>query len=809
MNLGSHLRLVSGRRGQVARRLSMLSLAALSLGLIWSQSTAAMTGPVFLDSTQPTQSRVHDLLSRMTVAEKVGQMVQINVAYPLTDSWMQQALITDGAGSLLSGGGDVPSPNIPNSWAGNINRLQQYASEHSRLHIPFIYGYDAVHGNNNVLGAEIFPHDIGMGASADPALVTAAEAATAKGARSMGVYWTFAPVLEVSRDTRYGRYYESFGEDPILDSVLGAAAIKGFQGNDPRHPVIAATDKHFAGYSQPIAGHDRTMAEIPLRYLQETFLRPFKAGVDAGVATAMANSASLNNVPVHASHYMLTDVLHKQMGFSGFVVSDWQDVFALKDNYHIAATYEDAIRIAVMAGVDMGMCQDVDFGTRFVQGLMADVQNGSVPMSRIDQAVGRILTLKFQLGLFDQKPFPRVDPSLADATVLNNPMDIQLARRAADESMTLLKNATVNGQPALPLSKSNHIVVTSTSVKAVPWGGNPAPIAKNLADQVGGWTLGWQGADGGGQGCCTSAASDPSNGNHLPGVTVFDGLQSAVQGHGGTVTWADPAAAPAAAATADAAIVVVGEPPYAEGVGDTETDALPPDQTALVQSVAAKNARTIVVVIAGRPKIMNEAIAAAKGLLMAYLPGSEGGNAVADVLFGDYNPSGRLPVSWPLNVGDEPFFYQYLPGTNSGSDGNPNFFFACCGFGSGGYDPAFAFGSGLSYTSFGYADLQATVASGRVHATVKVTNTGNRAGDDIVEAFAAQPVSSVLVPPKRLAGFARVHLNPGQTATVDISFPTSNLAVVPGDVDASGPLKVEKGTYQLLVENQTATFAIS
>src|SRR5947209_3329780 len=785
--------------------LLVMALAGASPGI-----NAASPAP-WLDKTMPIPQRVSALLGQMTVQEKVGQMVQINTAFPLTDTWMQQALITDGAGSLLSGGGDVPSPNIPDSWASNINQIQQYAVQKSRLHIPIIYGYDAVHGNNNVLGAEIFPHDIGLGATADPALVMKSEAATAQGAQAMGIRWTFAPVLEVSRDARYGRYYESFGEDPILDSSLGAAAIKGFQGNDPSHPIVAATDKHFAAYSEPIAGHDRTMAEIPLRYLQETFLRPFKAGVDAGVATAMANSASLNNIPVTASHYMLTDVLHSQMGFNGFVVSDWQDVFALNGSYHIAASDNDAIRMAVMAGIDMGMTQDVTFGTKFVTGLLADVNNGSVPTSRIDQAVSRILTLKFELGLFDQQPYPRVDPKTADATVLNNPADVALARQAADETMTLLKNATVKGQPALPLSKSSKIVVTSTSVQDVPWATKPAPIAQNLADQVGGWTLGWQGADGGGEGCCTNPTSDPSNGNKLPGETVLQGLQNAVQGHGGTVTWADPAAAPAAAASANAAVVVVGEPPYAEGVGDTESNALTADQTDLVQKVAAANPRTIVVVIAGRPKVMNEAIDAAGGLVMAYLPGSEGGNAVADVLFGDYNPSGRLPVSWARNVGDQPMFYQYLPGTNSGSDGTTAFFFNCCGFGSSGYDPVFPFGFGLSYTGFSYSNLHAVSSGGRngtIQATVDVTNTGTKAGDDIVEAFAAQPVSAVLVPPKRLASFSRVHLNAGETKTVVLNFSTQNLAVVQGDVDASGPLTVEPGAYQLMVENQTANFTI-
>ena len=798
----------------LVRRLAMLAGAA---GVLWisgpasTATNAASDATPWLNTSNPISARVDSLLGQMTVQEKVGQMVQINTAYPLTAAWMQQALVTDAAGSLLSGGGDVPSPNKPDSWATNINQLQQYAVQHSRLHIPIIYGYDAVHGNNNVLGAEIFPHEIGLGATADPALVTQGAAATAKGAASMGIRWTFAPVLEVSRDTRYGRYYESFGEDPILNSSLGAAAIKGFQGSDPSHPTIAATDKHFAAYSEPIAGHDRTMAEIPLRYLQEVFLRPFKAGVDAGVATAMANSASLNNIPVHASHYMLTDVLRGQMGFQGPVISDWQDVFALNSSYHVAANDNDAIRMAVMAGVDIGMTQDVDFGTKFVNGLLADVQNGSVPMSRINQAVRRVLTLKFELGLFDQQPYPQVDPSKADATVLNNPADVGLARKAADESMTLLKNANVKGSPALPLAKSNHIVVTSTSVKDVPWAATPAPIAKNLADQVGGWTLGWQGADGGGEGCCTNPTSDPANNNKLPGETIFDGLTNAVQGHGGTVTWADPAAAPAAAASADAAVVVVGEPPYAEGVGDTESNALSADQTDLVQKVAASNPRTIVVVIAGRPKIMNEAIDASAGLVMAYLPGSEGGNATADVLFGDYNPSGRLPVSWAKNVGDEPFFYQYLPGTNSGSDGTTAFFFACCGFGSSGYDPVFGFGAGLSYTSFSYSNLHAANAGGRngsIQATVSVTNTGSVAGDNIVEAFAAQPVSAVVVPPQRLASFARVHLNPGETKTVTLTFPTQNLAVVQGDVDASGPLTVESGAYQLIVGNQTVAFSI-
>src|SRR3982074_1265317 len=267
--MNSHLVRRSGALGATAGLLLIGSAGASPGNAATPEAAAPWT-----DSTKSVDSRVEARLEKMNVGEKVGQMVQINTAFPLTQPWMQQALITDSAGSLLSGGGDVPSPNIPNSWASNINTLQQYAVQNSRLHIPIIYGYDAVHGNNNVLGAEIFPHGIGLGATADATLIADSAAATAKGAKAMGVGWTFAPVLEVSRDARYGRYYESFGEDPIMDSVLGAAAIRGFQGNDPKHLVIAATDKHFAGYSQPIAGHDRTMAQIPLRYLQETFLRP-------------------------------------------------------------------------------------------------------------------------------------------------------------------------------------------------------------------------------------------------------------------------------------------------------------------------------------------------------------------------------------------------------------------------------------------------------------------------------------------------------------------------------------------------------
>jgi beta-glucosidase len=739
------------------------ALVVASLALAGAPPAAAAGGDVYLRPDAPVAARVQDLLRRMTVEEKVGQLEQIAVTRlqgadctwsggALNETCLRQVLHDDAAGSILSGGGMAPQSNRPRDWAVMTNTIQRYAIEHSRLHLPIVYGADAVHGHNNVLGATIFPHQIGFGASWDPALATSAARSTQRAVTATGVSWDFAPVADLARDQRWGRYYETYAEDPVLDGALAAGTVTGLQDGGR----LAATVKHYAGYSEPTNGHDRVPADLSPRYLQDTILPPYKAAVDAGALTVMANSGAVNGIPVTSSHYLLTDVLRGQWHFGGVVVSDWNDVRSLQTAYHLAADYPGAIAIAVNAGIDLAMLPPDD--RDFHASALAAVNRGLISRGRLDEAVGRVLALKFKLGLFEH---PYVDPDKADAAVLGT--DRGLARLAATESMVLLRNQ--NG--VLPLGVGTHRLVVT------------GPNADSIPNQTGGWTIGWQGIPGG---------------VTVPGTTVVQGLTAGAPA-GATVSYApDPADAVNQARTADAVVVVVGEKPGAEGLADSPRPELAPDQQALVSSLQATGKPVIVVVIAGRPLVLGSAGGTA-GLLMAWLPGTEGGNAVADVLYGKANPSGRLPVSWPKNLGNEPEYYQQLPGTNGGPDS--------------GYSPAYPFGAGLSYTSYAFSGLGATVRRDTVDVTVTVANTGSRAGDLVAPVYASQPVSAVLVPPKRLVAFTRVTLAAGQQRTVHLTFPVSRLALTPGDVNGAGTPRVAPGTYQLsTVDSVTATLTV-
>jgi beta-glucosidase len=755
-----------------SRVLAVLAATAVTAaGLAMPAFAAPATGPVYLQPDRPVPQRVHDLLRRMTLDEKIGQLTQIvNLRMmgdcgwsggDLTPACMKSVLVDHKVGSVLSGGGNPPGPqndlgarNTPRDWAEMTNTIQRYAIENSRLHLPVIYGVDAVHGHNNVLNATLFPQQIGLGAAWDDDLVARTGAATARAVKATGISWDFAPVSDVARDTRWGRYYETFSEDPVLAGGLAASAVKGLQA-DGR---VAATMKHFAGYSQPLTGHDRSPSQVDLRYLQDTLLPPYRAQVDAGVDTVMVNSGAVNGIPAHASHYLLTEVLRDRWHFPGVVVSDWQDVRALKDSYHLAADYPGAIAIAVNAGVDVAM-EPYD-AAGFTAGLLQAVRQRLVPQRRIDQAAGRVLALKFTLGLFEH---PYVDSAAADPAVLG--ADRALARRAATESMTLLRN----DNNLLPFAPGRKIVVTG-------------PHADNLRSQLGGWSVGWQGVPLN----VLGKVKDPTilaalTANAPPGTRIVPGGR-------------DPAGA---LRDADAAVVVVGEGPGAEGLNDKEVPELDALQQSLVASLRATGKPVVVVVVAGRPLVLGPT-ADAPALLMAYQPGSEGGNAVADVLFGTANPSGRLPVSWPRSTGDVPMFYQQLPGTNSGI--------------SSLYEPLYPFGAGLSYTTYAVRDVAVERSvvrrDGTLRVRVTVANTGGRDGDLVVPVYVGQPVSRVLTPPKRLVGYARVNLAAGQEKVVRVAVPASRLALTPGDIDAAGPPRVEPGGYTVLAGDRTVPFAV-
>jgi len=791
------------RAGHSVRALTVLAAAICVVGLV-AASGLANAGPqaaaptaTYLDPKAPISARVEDLLHRMTLAEKVGQMDQIVVGQlrdktnpadgmchntggnddPLQPNCLNEVLVKNFTGSILAGGTDNPADNTGHGWAAWANTIQHAAIDGSRLHIPVILGVDAVHGFGHPFQAPLFPHSIGTGATWDPAAAQAAGEVTAKALKSTGWTWDFAPVQDLARDNRWGRTYETWAEQPALSAALGAAFVRGLQGRDRLQ--AAATVKHFAGYSESINGHDRVEAQLPIRYLQDVFFPSYAGGIDAGAKTVMVNSGSVNNIPATASHFLLTDELRGRLGFKGVVISDYGDVPALQTAYHIAADLPHAIAKAVNAGVDMSMTP-FDFAG-WQAGLIQDVQQGLVSQQRVNEAVRRILRLKFELGLFEH---PYVDPSKADAAVTAG-RDATLD--ATRESITLLRN---EGN-VLPLPTSAKLVVTG-------------PSADSMTNQLGGWSVSWQGVFGAGHVCCMGPPDQIP-----PGTTVLKGLQAADPN---VVSAPDQAAAVAAAASADAVVVAVGEKAYAEGLGDNPAPALPPDQKALISALQATGKPVIVVVIAGRPLGLGPGETTA-ALLMAYQGSTEAGTAVADVVFGKVNPSGRLPVSWPSDaeapggdfcgtcpspLGDQPKFFDQLPDTGSGQGHS--------------YNPLYPFGFGLSYTTFQTSGLSVngTVSrTGTVTATFTVANTGTRAGTAIVPVYVHQPVSDVVVPPQRLVGFARVGLDAGQSKSVQVSFPVSRLAVTPADIDATGRPAVEPGGYQVQVGSLSANFTVS
>ena len=783
-----------------------VAFAALAVATLSGTAAAPAGGPPrYLDQKASIHNRVNDLLHRMTLQEKVGQMDQQLVDNltgpsnkcgsqgwaPLNQSCMNTWLVDNNVGSLLAGGTDNPpdttgqggTGNTGYDWANEYNMIQKYAIENSRLHIPLIFGVDAVHGFGHPWQAPLFPQSIGMGATWDPSATEAGGAATGNALRATGWVWDFAPVQDLSRDNRWGRTYETWAEEPELSAALGAANIRGLQSPGPAGSLgVTATVKHFAGYSQAINGHDRNEALLPLNYLQSMILPSYAGGIDAGVGTVMADSGSINGVPATGSHYLLTDILRDQMHFQGVVISDYQDVQALQTAYHVAANPAEAIAKAVNAGVDMAMY--VVNPDQWQSAILQDVNSGAIKMSRINEAVGRILTLKFQLGLFDQPCVSDPNPPCVDANAANAAVTAGRAGTlsAAQESMTMLRNQN----NTLPLSSTAKVVVTG-------------PSADSMTNQLGGWSVSWQGVFGAGHVCCMGPPDQIP-----PGTTV----QQGVRNNDSKAVYV-PDGNTAATTPADAYVVAVGEKAYAEGLGDNPAPQLPPDQKALIKTLEGTGKPVIVVVIAGRPVGLGPDAENANAILMAYQGSTEAGQAAADVIFGKVNPSGKLSVSWPSDadapggdfnggapspLGDQPKFFDQLPGT---------------GFGQGhAYNPLYPFGFGLSYTTFATSGLSVTpnVSShGTATATFTVSNTGSRSGTDIVPVYVAQPVSSVVVPPQRLVGFTRVTLDAGQSKTVQVDFPVSTLAETQGDIDASGPPKVEPGGYVVQLNKNNTT----
>jgi beta-glucosidase len=566
-------------------------------------STHGAENPPYLNRQLPVELRVKDLLSRMTLDEKIGQMVQADLGCVSDRSDIQKY----GLGSMLSGGDSKASQNTPETWLQTVTELQAWALK-TRLKIPLLYGMDAVHGHNNVIGTVIFPHNIGLGATRNPKLLEQAAHITALEVAGTGIRWTFAPCVAVAQDERWGRTYESYGQSPKLVAELGAAAIKGFQGRrlSGKPDSILACAKHFLGDGGTQGGHDQGNTVCDERTLRKLFLPPYRAAVKAGVGSIMVSFSSWNGQKMHGNQYLLTDVLKSELGFKGFLISDWAAIDQLSPDY------KADVEASINAGLDMVM---IPFGpgktnnyVEFIQDLKELVAAGKVPQSRIDDAVSRILRIKFQMGLFEA---PYTDPALT--AQVGSPEHRQVARRCVQQSLVLLKNS----RHALPLSKElKHLVVVGKA-------------ANDLAIQCGGWTISWQGS-----------------GQLTRGTTILQAIRQAVSPET-EVTYAPDGGD---IKNTDAVVVVIGELPYAEYKGDRANLGLAPEDKALVEKAKASGASVTTILLSGRPVILGSALDSSDAFIAAWLPGTEG-EGVADVLFGDAKPTGKLPREWPRNNG--------------------------------------------------------------------------------------------------------------------------------------------------------------
>jgi beta-glucosidase len=589
---------------------------------LFVSSGSALQVPPYKNPSLAIDVRVRDLLSRMTLDEKIGQMTQADRQFVKPESDIESYYL----GSLLSGGGSAPPENKPARWAEMYDSYQRLALS-TRLAIPLIYGIDAVHGHNSVMGATIFPQNIGMGCTRNPKLVEAAARATAAEVAATGIDWTFAPCIAVPQDERWGRTYEGFGETAELAEMMGAAEVRGFEG-DAGQLSILATAKHFLGDGGTQAGVDQGDTIVNEVTLRAVHLPGYRAAVNAGVGSIMASYSSINSEKMHGNRHLLTDVLKGELGFHGFVVSDWKAIDRLPGDF------EDDVTEAINAGIDMVMVPD-DYRT-FISTLKKLAGNGRVPMSRIDDAVGRILTQKFRFGLFER---PLSDPSLLPQ--VGSAEHRQIARQAVRESLVLL----LNNNRTLPLSPdAGSILVAGKS-------------ADDLGNQCGGWTISWQGASG----------------PVTTGTTILQGIRNAAPK--AQVAYSREGEVPSGA---KAAIVVIGERPYAESQGDRVDLYLDNEDISTVRRVHAAGIPTVVVLLSGRPMIVEPIVASADALVAAWLPGSEG-DGVADVLFGRYHPSGKLGHSWPRSMTQIPI--------NVGPQGEK----------PAGYDRLFPYGFGLTY----------------------------------------------------------------------------------------------------------------
>ena len=721
------------------------------------------------------EGRIDEIVAEMTTEEKVGQMTQITLShllkqgergvqepFELDTARLKKALLEYHVGSILNCGGHA---NSLEKWHEIISQIQTMATGRTRLGIPVLYGIDAIHGANYTQNATLFPQQIAQAATWNPEIVKEAASITAYETRASGIPWNFSPVLGLGREPVWARFWETFGEDVYLTRTLGRAMVKGYQGDQltDDSTKVAACMKHYLGYSVPNSGKDRTPAWIPERQLREYFLPPFEDAVDAGVQTAMVNSGEINGIPAHASSFVLEDLLKGELEFDGLVVSDWMDIRYLHTRHKVAATQKEAVKIAVNAGVDMSMVPD---NYDFFDHLVTLVKEGEVREERIDEAVRRILRVKLQLGLFE-KPVTHYSSYPKFASEAFSRANL----RAAEEAITLLKNRGDH----LPLDKDSRVLVTG-------------PAAHSMTALNGGWSYTWQGRQ-------TDRYIEEHH-SLLEAVQQKIGEGNVLYAPGsGFQQERDIEGAAGMARDADHILLCLGEDAYCETPGNINDLNLPEAQQKLARRMAQTGKPVTLVLVEGRPRLISPFESAMDAVVMGYLPGNRGGDAIANVLFGDVNPSGKLPFSYPRH----PNALETYDHKNTQQIGQSD---------HTAYNPQYPFGHGLSYTRFEYSGLQLSdttmTPEGTIRVEVTVTNAGERKGKETVMMFLRDHYASVTPSVKRLKGFEKIELEPGQSRRVEFE-------IQPEDLMFVGPNNqwiLENGEYSVMISDQKASFIL-
>ena len=729
------------------------------------------------------EAHIQEWLKKMTLEEKIGQMCEITIdvvsdfeaskknGFTLNPAMLDTVIGKYKVGSLL---------NVPLSvaqkkekWAEAIKQIQDLSMK--EIGIPCIYGVDQIHGTTYTLDGTMFPQGINMGAAFNRELTEKAAAISAYETKAGCIPWTYAPVVDLGRDPRWSRMWENYGEDCYVNAEMGKASVRGFQGSDPNHIGeynVAACMKHYMGYGVPVSGKDRTPSSISRSDMREKHFAPFLAAIRQGALSVMVNSGVDNGIPFHANRELLTEWLKEDLNWDGMIVTDWADINNLCTRDHIAATKKEAVKIAINAGIDMSM---VPYEVSFCDYLKELVQEGEVPMSRIDDAVARVLRLKYRLGLFEN---PYWD--IKKYNKFGSEEFARVALQAAEESEVLLKN---EGN-ILPLAKGTKILLAG-------------PNANSMRCLNGGWSYSWQGhlADQ-----CAGAYNTiyeslcnkygKENIIYEPGVTYapykndnwWEENQPEIE------------KSVAAASRADVIIACIGENSYCETPGNLTNLTMSENQRNLVKALAATGKPVILILNQGRPRIINDIVPLAKAVVNVMLPSNYGGDALANLLAGDANFSGKMPFTYPKHI-NALANYDYKPCENMGQmGGNYNY--------DSVMDVQWEFGFGLSYTTYSYSNLKVDktsfTADDVLTVSVDVTNTGKVAGKESVLLYSKDLVASSTPDNIRLRNFEKIELNPGETKTVTMQLKGSNLAFVGYD----GKWRLEKGDFKLKCGNQ-------